>query len=248
MRSMLLTALFAALPAAACTQPASSEPELAPAALSGAVHAPDTTPYEVVLHWSNTAGQGDTDGIFGRAPLDAASRWSLDLTDAPPQELLNDYTQGGLRPRESKIGIAEIGAFPVGWDGTSEPAAYAIAARHVVAWVDSDIQPGTFSEALVGGPLTRGYHVLEVIPAVPRDARPIDPCEAFDAGCEFSAADPTPEALAGFFACVDAAAAAAGCIGPSPAFDRLVPTTEEVDALELEVLPADAERDLPNWT
>jgi hypothetical protein len=90
--------------------------------------------------------------------------FQLDISDPPPDEALTDFTHGGTRPDERKIGFAVISASHECTSGSIVGAhgrcLFGSADEVAVVWVDGDIVPGTRSEAFVGAALTSGYHLL----------------------------------------------------------------------------------------
>ena len=57
-------------------------------------------------------------------------------------------------------------AVPADYDVTSgkDPeSSWGISEHHVLAYVESDIRPGSFGESFVGGALKAGFHILKVV-------------------------------------------------------------------------------------
>lgn len=219
----------------------------------GAVASPPAL--QAALIWANTAGSPDVSGptAITALPANFPASFALALGEPPPANLLNDYTKGGLRPHEAKIGIAVIAAAPADYDftGDEEASTFAVSSQFVVAWVDRDLEPGTFSAALVGGPLERGYHLLRATPAEAYVAAhpAVTACETFESTCELPADTDDKTAMTAYFACEDAAASEAGCLAPSPSFDRLAPAAGGFGTtIELELTTDPDERNAPNWT
>ena len=149
--------------------------------------------------------------------------------------------------------FAVTAAAPTDSDFTAddEPTTFAVSSQFVIAWVDRDLEPGTFSAALVGGALERGYHLLRATPAEAYVAAhpAVTTCETFESTCELPADLDDRAAMTAYFACYDAAASEAGCLAPSPSFDRLAPAAEGFGTtIELELTTDPDERNAPNWT
>ena len=212
---------------------------------------------ELALVWSNTSGSPDVTGETLRkalvVPATGAVKFSAALDEAPPASLLNDYTKDGLRPNETKIGIAAIVVVPKGYDlsGDDAPPIYSVSEEYLVAWVDSDIKPGTFSAALVGGTLKRGYHLLKATDAdVYRAAHPeLAKCETLETSCELPADLSDRAGITTYYACVDAAASAAGCLVPKLDFDHLAPASGGFGtSIQMELTTDPDGQSAPNWT
>ncbi len=122
-----------------------------------------------LLGWSNTASPGGDTGVVEEAmvTVEFPSRFRFEIYRPPPDQGLNDYTRGGARPDEARIGIAHIAAWPAEIDpqevNGETPEVYGIAERHLLIYVDRDVQPGTFSAGLLGGDVEAGFHVMDVI-------------------------------------------------------------------------------------
>jgi hypothetical protein len=99
--------------------------------------------------------------VAGASP----NSFRIPLFDPPPQAALHDFTLDGDNLLESRIAAALVIAVPPGalQPGTEEPAVWGVAERHVLLYVEQDIQPGTDSEAWVGAPLGAGYHLMDVV-------------------------------------------------------------------------------------
>ena len=132
-------------------------------------------PLEAVLVWSNPSSDPDTT-TGDRVPVAGGfpASFRLDIYQPPEEAALNDLTVGGMYPDESRIGLAYITALPVGYDLTgAETEPYGMSESHLLLYLESDLQTGTSGEALVGGTLEAGFHLLEVIdfddPACPEE-------------------------------------------------------------------------------
>jgi len=123
----------------------------------------------VAVFWVNSAGSpdffvGETVPVEAHFPAD----FSMKLYTSPPAEVLNDFTMGGRFPHETRIGMAWIAVGAPDAQGELNPdlagpgSCLGLAEDHVLAYVEEDIVPGTFSELFVQGPLKAGYHVLQV--------------------------------------------------------------------------------------
>jgi hypothetical protein len=142
----------------------------------------------VVLLWmnENTPGgpdtfYGETAAVSGQFPAD----FTLDVFTPPPDFVLNDFTAGGQRPDESRVGTAAIavvdGQAIAAFERGEEPAADALlggADKHVLVYVDKDIQPGTFGEYFLDGQLSAGFHVMDVERLTEAQQQQVDQCRA----------------------------------------------------------------------
>ncbi|HTE56627.1 MAG TPA: hypothetical protein VK698_37500 [Kofleriaceae bacterium] len=120
------------------------------------------------LTWVNflipgTMSDADQLGAEGQFP----NRFVLEVLNRPAGKLLNDFTDGGRRPLEARIGVALIDSQH--WFSYS---------RQVLAYVESDVVADTVSARFVGGRLRAGFHLLEAVDA-PCDTYlpPDDPLE-----------------------------------------------------------------------
>lgn len=121
-----------------------------------------------LLGWSNTANPGGDTGVLEEAQVtvEFPARFHFELYRPPADQGLNDYTRGGTRPDEARIGVAHIAAWPAELDPQdeeAEPEIYGIAEHHLLIYVDRDIQAGTISARILGGELEAGFHVMDVI-------------------------------------------------------------------------------------
>ncbi|WP_437507717.1 hypothetical protein [Sorangium sp. So ce1099] len=140
--------------------------------VQGRVSADAPTPasgMKAVLIWirsiSSSPDQafGESAAVTGEFP----ATFTMDIYTAPPDEALNDWTPAG--PDETRVGLALMVAIPANfeltedvWNGDAPlPPVMGVAERHVLAYVERDIVPGSSSEASVGGALPAGFHVLE---------------------------------------------------------------------------------------
>jgi hypothetical protein len=132
-------------------------------------------PLDASLVWLNSSSEpdttiGDSEPVSGDFP----AGFRLDVYRPPDEAALNDYTNGGEYPDESRIGVAWITALREGQTLTgAESEPYGIAEGHLLLYLESDVRPGTASEELVGEPLEAGFHLMDVVdqddPACSRD-------------------------------------------------------------------------------
>lgn len=174
----------------------------------------------------------------------------LVLDGGPPASLLNDYTFGGLRPMEAKIGTATLMVFPRGWDPMGDAYGSVGVARYVIVWIDEDLRPDTFTAALVGGALTRGYHLLKVTPAAEyREAHPeIAACDDFLPDCQMPSSEDDRPGWTTYFECERVEALRAGCMTDAR-HDHLAPADDDLQRpIEVELHSRTLDLDIPNWT
>jgi hypothetical protein len=160
-----------ALAAAGCEAQADTSYRGEPLArLSGVIRSSiDDPPGPIValLAWHNSANQGGDLNVLEEAQVEAEfpARFRVDLFRPPGEGALNDYTHGGERPREVRIGVAHIAAWPDGFepDGEEGPEIFGVAEHQLLVYVERDVLPDTFSAELLRGELTAGFHLMDVI-------------------------------------------------------------------------------------
>lgn len=125
-----------------------------------------TSGVNVRLVWTNfakdgdtaTAVQVDTQGSF-------PARFTLDLTQPPPEAEFNDFTEGGTAPNDTRVAVAMIAALdPNAPADPDEKDFVGIAERHVVVYAETDVKPGTSAARFLHGTLRKGYHLMKVLP------------------------------------------------------------------------------------
>jgi hypothetical protein len=171
--------LLASLLAAGCDDPGRPLAELRGTVVNQLSVAPDAV--TATLVWANSQNSPDT---YVTTSVDVAgsypAKFEMQLFAPPPDAALNDYTGGGAFPDESRIGIAYVTALKPGADTANldEADVEGLSEVHLVAYVEKDIQPGTFSETLVGGPLQAGYHLLRATPRSAAELQVVEDCQA----------------------------------------------------------------------
>lgn len=177
-RSFFPGFLAIGLAAAACDSQVDPDYQGKPLAqVQGRVSAEVPTPasgMKAVVVWMRAAGRsieafGESASVAGEFP----ATFKLDIYTRPPEEALNDLSRFG--PDEARLGLAFLIAVAADLELTHEmlngqdpPAPVMGAAeRHVLAYVESDIVPGSFGERAVGGALPAGFHVLEELEGDP---------------------------------------------------------------------------------
>jgi len=120
--------------------------------------------------------------------LEFPASFYIDIRERPDENLLHDFTWQGAPPGESRVGFAMISAMPFEVVEEDLPpdglAPFGVAERHMVIYAEDDVVAGTFGAGVVGGEVTAGFHVVEVLPAE-------------DAACgrEFDCLRPAPDDL-----------------------------------------------------
>ena len=108
------------------------------------------------------------------------ARFRIDLFEPPPENSLNDLSQGGALPDQARVAVGLIVAWPVELDGENvDPdglAAFGVAEHHVLVYADRDVLAGTAGADLLGGELDAGYHVVEVVPREEPDCGEVFDC------------------------------------------------------------------------
>jgi len=160
---------------------------------------------QAVLVWGNTARSGDywygeTVAVTGDFP----ARFTLPLYTPPPADVLNDFTAGGARADETRIGVAYIGVTPAG-PVDEETVPLGIAEDHLLVYVETDVKAGTSSAQFLGGQLAAGYHLMAVDKLTDAELQAIEACreEAWatggdpeECGSTFDQLYPAPQDLA----------------------------------------------------
>jgi hypothetical protein len=185
----------------------------------------------LVLYWTVSTGSPDSAVVTTNSapPGPFPAPFSYELSAPPPAAALNDYTLGGKRPDETRIGVAHVAVVPAGFDVANEElpegTPFGLAENHVVVYVERDVKPDTLSARLLTGPLRAGYHVMRVV----RNE------DASAAECLAAAKAVNPA--------VDEAAVAKAC---ERSFDLLVESPQGLST-PIEVRIA-TEHENPNWT
>lgn len=123
---------------------------------------------QAVLGWNTTANPGGDTFVNEQAAVmvEFPSRFQLEVYEPPVEQALNDYTRGGQRPDEVRIGVAHFVAWPSDYDpavdGDDGPAVFGVAVHQLLVYVERDVEPGTFSAGFLGGELEAGFHVMDV--------------------------------------------------------------------------------------
>ncbi len=193
---------------------------------------------KVALFWNNFAKNGDTYEVTD-APVKGSfpATFTLDITKLPSTDGLNDFSFGGKLANESRVGVADIIAWnadvPVSADETIWDANLrGVAGDNVVVYVAGDVQPGTYSETFLGGPLKAGLHLMKVVRLSDEEKN------AADAAHE-TCIDALPEGYtdAQYFGCPR-----------DGTFDRLVEEPEGFSKQVVLKMGAPADLDYPNYT
>ena len=108
------------------------------------------------------------------------AQFSIDLDVPPPSDTLNDFTQGGTQPSESRFSTGYIFVVRDGVDLNTNPAdaIVGIAEEYVLVYVESDVQPGSRSAQFLGGALTAGYHLMKYVPMDAAELQAVEDCKA----------------------------------------------------------------------
>jgi hypothetical protein len=185
----------------------------------------------LVLSWTVSAGSPDFTVVTASSapPGPFPAPFSYELSEPPPDAALNDYTYGGRRPDETRIGVAHLAMLPASFDASDddlpEGTPWGLAENHLVVYVDRDAKPGTSSARFLSGPLRAGYHVMRV---VRHEGASVAECLA-----AAKAVNPA----------IDEAAVAEAC---ERSFDILVESPQGL-ATPIEVRIA-IEHEIPEWT
>ncbi len=156
---------------------------------------PPTSDAFVHLLWYRTVGGSDTT-VADRAHLQrdgSAIGFTFTFYSAPERGAFNDYTEGGKHPSEGRVALGYLAAMKSGFDarkqedgGEKEPwddshiagLLLGIATKHVLVYVEKDVQANTFQHYLLNGTLKAGYHLMEVHPLTDNQRQKILACQA----------------------------------------------------------------------
>ncbi len=183
----------------------------------------------VTLHWIDDLGGAATTGERTIVPNGLPHTFEAEFLRYPQVDQLNDYSVDGQRPDEVRVGLAALVVTDPSFDG--DPFAReltlggGLVTSHVLAYVASDVQPGTYAAQRLGAPLSQGFHLLRVV--ADEDFRVAQPeytacwvaAASTCAGGELDPSDGDPD-------CIYTNTRAAGCPGPSPSHDQLTPATD----------------------
>ncbi|WP_437981117.1 hypothetical protein [Sorangium sp. So ce117] len=117
-----------------------------------------TGPVDAVLVWNT---QGDVENFPVETPVTGSFPASFTLSiHAPPQEsALNDFSEFGVV--DTRVGIATVEA-ALDEASAGEGTSLGVDEDHVIVYVESQMAEGSFWSNLLGGPLSPGFHVMDV--------------------------------------------------------------------------------------
>jgi hypothetical protein len=115
-------------------------------------------PVDAVLVWNT---QGDVESFPVRTAVAGSFPASFTLSiHAPPQEsALNDFSEFGLE--DTRVGIATVEA-ALDEASAGEGTGLGVDEGHVIVYVESEMAEDGFWSNLFGGPLSPGFHVMDV--------------------------------------------------------------------------------------
>lgn len=227
LRSLPWIALSSLCLLASCADDPATEsaPRLSGTVSSGALT--DLPPLQVFVAWESEDDDLPGDTAFGQSVAitgDLPASFALALSEPPPASMLWTYPGG---KGDVPFALGYIVSNAVGADVIDDDERYitplGISLDYMVAWVDADVQPGTWTHGRLGAPLTRGFHLMKVtdseafIAAHPDSSR----CAEIDFDCPDVDED-TPAGLQ----CANERRVAAGCLGPETHFDQLSPAPD----------------------
>ena len=148
--------------------------------------ADDATPagdLEVVLAWQHFASDGDyviVEKVEVGGSFPAA--FDLDVYNPPPEATFNHAGEG-----EASVAVGIIVAVPTGTDTVDEGAIEGVVEGHVLVYAPADTGGDAELSAFLGGPLTAGFHLLQLIPATDEDFAEYEACfeQEDTSGCEY---------------------------------------------------------------
>jgi len=143
--------------------------------------------------WFRTVGGSDTT-VVDKVPLKPKGTsigFTFNFYSGPQAEAFNDYTEGGKHPQDASVALGYLVAMRSGFDsskqeddGEQEPwddshiagLLLGLATRHVLVYVEKDVQPKTFPQFLLNDTLKAGYHLMEVQPLAEKEKQKILAC------------------------------------------------------------------------
>jgi len=194
---------------------------------------------EIVVVWDFDNGDGDE--LLGQSAEvrgEFPARFSLSITEPPPELVL-----GAGDPTGNRGAIGYIAAVPKGRsiadarEGLALPAA--VSGRYTVVYTEHAVLPETMAAVQLGGAMSAGYHLLEVIPAEVWTAEHPEAlaCDELSTDCDWGD-DPSAAEWRAYEACEYAARKEAGCLFPESWQDRTVPAPDGF-ATEIELVLTD---------
>jgi hypothetical protein len=201
---------------------------------------------DVILAWEVSASSPDY-AVYQRVNVTGGfpASFLIDICEPPAEEALNDLTQDGQHPDESRIGVAHIAVVKTGATLDDEENMTEVvlggAEDQMLVYVESDIQPGTYSERLLGGCHPAGFYIVDVgrLTQAEKEQKIVNDC-----GCTIH--DPGTENM--YYT---------DCVEPEPPtcdwkaiwFDSLVPSAEGMDtSVNVRLVDDIEELDWANWT
>ncbi|HEU4536022.1 MAG TPA: hypothetical protein VFS00_17980 [Polyangiaceae bacterium] len=123
---------------------------------------------DLTLLWLPSTDESESMVQTTRVPVTGGfpASFSLELYGPPPDSVIASRGFNDGSPPEPRVGVAYVLAVPSDYEfgSSSPPPAVWGLADHVLAYVDGDVAPGSRAEVLFGAPLTKGYHLMRVVP------------------------------------------------------------------------------------
>ncbi|AUX46979.1 hypothetical protein SOCE26_084890 [Sorangium cellulosum] len=122
---------------------------------------PPAGPVDAVLVWNTQGGESDKENFPVRATVTGSfpSAFTLSMYAPPPEEALNDLSEGGLV--DTRVGIAIVVAASSEEDDPGEGSSLGVDEEHVIVYVESDMDEDGYWSKFLGGPLAPGFHVMD---------------------------------------------------------------------------------------
>ncbi|WP_437875611.1 hypothetical protein [Sorangium sp. So ce513] len=141
---------------------------------------------DAVLVWNTEKNGSDSENLPVRATAVGSfpASFTLSIHEPPPESGLNDFSALGLEA--TRVGIGIIVAARSDDYADSEASWLGVDERHVIVYVESEMEEDGAWANLFGGPLAPGYHVMDAIPRIPGSAVDAEMQAAFDA-CDAAA-------------------------------------------------------------
>ncbi|WP_437632007.1 hypothetical protein [Sorangium sp. So ce854] len=119
-------------------------------------------PVDAVLVWNSVTTEAENENFPARTTVTGSfpAAFTLSIHEPPPAESLNDLTEVGLV--DTRVGIATIEA-ALSEDSAGEGSGLGVDERHVIVYVESEMDDDGFWSNFFGGPLAPGFHVMDVL-------------------------------------------------------------------------------------
>ncbi|XXY53664.1 hypothetical protein WME91_21245 [Sorangium sp. So ce269] len=119
-------------------------------------------PVDAVLVWNSVTSDTENENFPVRTTVTGSfpAAFTLSIHEPPPEISLNDLGEIGLV--DTRVGIATVEA-ALSEDAAGEGSGLGVDEHHVIVYVESDMDEDGFWSNFFGGPLSPGFHVMDVV-------------------------------------------------------------------------------------